>query len=680
MTLDRLRAHIRDAETSPNHVDQMWAAKHRAILAGMVDRIVKHPGPGGSDLHGTGTRQGVHAPGISRVPSKPRDARPLPTSKNQWKRSSHPPDGGGMYEQIYQGKTVAEWYEERGGLGLPERLIRELNKEGANLRLEPPIPDYFRFTFENEPGTDGSYHAFSGDNMPTDPHEALAEMADLTEHIKLLETNSNEIFPNTNEKTMLGMEFTAAVQRMHSLGEVALPAVLEKGKAVVAELDAAREAFVTGSVDEDVMKYINDEPGYQLAQEVLNPGSVGLRSEHYEGDNALDFSAHKAQAKKVMAAYEKSEAIYAELDEYRKWRAEDLAARTIEEEYTPYTGEAPRMRRVYPEGSMVLIPKSEAVWTEIQSSPYEFYKTGDPRLMHVESVSVPLIEHTYNTKTYRWEVLDPEAPKVIYPAPRTMMLPDPAAMRQLRDEHPDMFLERPHEWENIKDRWRDSRQKALNRVNNAYPKETQALKVAMQAKLEPKYGKNEIRDVLAKYRDFGGEPIEITNQRATKAVKQLRNQVVPYLPDDWIRQSNIRGYVKPLDIKLASSKRAHYEWSGTIRTDGSESTLFHEMGHRLETSVPAIAALEQAYYSKRTEGESLKRLEGYRGEDARHDEWANPYSGKEYHVGIYPNAAYEVTSMGLGYFYGKARDPEGYMGKQLDQEHYEFIAGMLVSA
>lgn len=98
----------------------------------------------------------------------------------------------------------------------------------------------------------------------------------------------------------------------------------------------------------------------------------------------------------------------------------------------------------------------------------------------------------------------------------------------------------------------------------------------------------------------------------------------------------------------------------------------HEIGHSMEASVPGLKALEWAYHHERTtdrgtKGEALRDRDGYRRrtgknamqmvsqitgnpkyadtEQARGDEYPNPYTGKEYGGG--PKAMYELFSMNI---------------------------------
>lgn len=148
-------------------------------------------------------------------------------------------------------------------------------------------------------------------------------------------------------------------------------------------------------------------------------------------------------------------------------------------------------------------------------------------------------------------------------------------------------------------------------------------------------------------------------------------------PTDWIEASNAAG---PVSFK-AVKHRAHYrdgdKGDGEITLDGDPSTAIHELGHRMEYTVPGLAQLERHFYDRRTAGESevsLRKLlpgHGYGSdESARPDELFHPYAGKKYKV------AYELMTMGMQAL--SWNDPGMGARKDIDSDHAGLIWGALV--
>jgi hypothetical protein len=128
-----------------------------------------------------------------------------------------------------------------------------------------------------------------------------------------------------------------------------------------------------------------------------------------------------------------------------------------------------------------------------------------------------------------------------------------------------------------------------------------------------------------------------------------------FFPDDWVEMSNER------PISLTSSDRAYYADRGTAGgtlamdapasdkitynggfADYTEEITVHELGHRMEASVPGLRALEFTMVRRRStnergeleKAEKLSKLTGSSGyedhEVAFPDEWKDAYAGKTY--------------------------------------------------
>lgn len=178
-------------------------------------------------------------------------------------------------------------------------------------------------------------------------------------------------------------------------------------------------------------------------------------------------------------------------------------------------------------------------------------------------------------------------------------------------------------------------------------------------------------------------------------------------PDDWLRRSA----GQPLQIGasqrafhaaaltgggsvLAMSDRTRDKalYLGGFRDETDEVTV-HELGHRMEQTVPGLTALEFAYTRRRSmKGGEVERarqlgdLTGHSGfrddERALPDEWAHPYAGKTYEfvdgAGM-PNDAdpaskhWEVFQVGLQDTFG--RSDTHYDGVELQH----FVLGVLAS-
>lgn len=174
---------------------------------------------------------------------------------------------------------------------------------------------------------------------------------------------------------------------------------------------------------------------------------------------------------------------------------------------------------------------------------------------------------------------------------------------------------------------------------------------------------------LRQVRPMGGVPVAVAKGSKAAQVQHVQD-AVQALPTAWIEASNQRGV-----IAVSKAVRGSYN-DGTKRLKVSsegvmaESVALHEMGHRMEATLPAIARIEAEFYKRRTAGESLAWIgPGYRKtEKTRTDQFSHPYIGKDY-GGYY----HEVLTMGLeGVFYGQHN-------LHKDPEMMDLILGMLVA-
>lgn len=188
-------------------------------------------------------------------------------------------------------------------------------------------------------------------------------------------------------------------------------------------------------------------------------------------------------------------------------------------------------------------------------------------------------------------------------------------------------------------------------------------------------------DVLSEARAAGGLINGTPGERPNKNHSLSSNAQVliasSKYPTDWINASNAAGTVNFKQVK----GRAHYVedgGDGEITMNGSPTTVVHELGHRMEYTVPGLVQLEGHFYDRRTAGESLMPLnrlqvgQGYRSDEmVRPDEFFNVYAGKDYGR----KDAYEVFTMGMEVV---ARNEQGINArKDIDPDHTAMIWGAL---
>lgn len=127
-----------------------------------------------------------------------------------------------------------------------------------------------------------------------------------------------------------------------------------------------------------------------------------------------------------------------------------------------------------------------------------------------------------------------------------------------------------------------------------------------------------------------------------------------------------------------TTKRAYAnESDGFINVGASErpAIIFHEVGHHLEYSNPALKESANAFLEKRSSGkiQTLRKITGskaYKADEvAVIDNFVDPYVGKKYE-----NGSTEVISMGLERF---STPEEMQKFRDKDPEHFHYILGVL---
>lgn len=193
-----------------------------------------------------------------------------------------------------------------------------------------------------------------------------------------------------------------------------------------------------------------------------------------------------------------------------------------------------------------------------------------------------------------------------------------------------------------------------------------------------------ITEVLQKagLMDASGEGLPLPKLWKVSAVKNfkfLAMQAWGSYPADWRKQMQEK--FPQLQIgKTRGYGRGHFSSAGPysrIKSPLDTGVLAHEFGHGMEHSMPALRALETAFYEYRTKGEELlplyKLLPGHgykRSEKTRPDKFADAYSGK-----FYDSAGpYELFTMGIQWLVRGDRDQ---MLSLKDPEHAAFTVGVL---
>lgn len=177
---------------------------------------------------------------------------------------------------------------------------------------------------------------------------------------------------------------------------------------------------------------------------------------------------------------------------------------------------------------------------------------------------------------------------------------------------------------------------------------------------------------LAEIRTLGGHEQQATATRWSD-LQDLR-EVERLYPKEWLEAADQRG---PLTIDVAdrahfspigpnggdllAANRDNYDYNGSFDSHRQE-VMAHELGHRMEHSVPGLTHLEYALVRRRgmTSGqlESLARLYPGKEEFAYADRWANAYTGKVYDNKITTDPAsmsHEVFQVGIQQTFGRFR-------------------------
>lgn len=197
-----------------------------------------------------------------------------------------------------------------------------------------------------------------------------------------------------------------------------------------------------------------------------------------------------------------------------------------------------------------------------------------------------------------------------------------------------------------------------------------------------------VNSVLSRYRDFGGETVEMKGHTGRAiGVRELSR----LYPTTWVEQANASS--KPVGI--GTKVRADYSPSKTelrlppekrFGTVYLEGTIIHELGHHFETHVDSVQKAEKAFYEYRTAGEPSVRLNsitsGYKPyERTKPDGFSDPYMGRDYGSGGY--GGYELISMGAPRVYGYLQSgmSKGWQDPDkpfdMDPEMAHFIIGLL---
>ncbi|MCP3801846.1 hypothetical protein NLX83_21505 [Allokutzneria sp. A3M-2-11 16] len=216
-----------------------------------------------------------------------------------------------------------------------------------------------------------------------------------------------------------------------------------------------------------------------------------------------------------------------------------------------------------------------------------------------------------------------------------------------------------------------------------------------------------LRDLLASARSFGGSHTDATaltedddrsnSRRGRRDWRERLAEAEAEFPADWIALSSLR------PLRLAASPRAFYSsdrdhlamptpdrdrsiYDGGYR-DSTAEVVVHEMGHRMEHTVPGLTHLEFTLARRRStvDGvvEPLRTLRELTGVDAYGhrevaypDRWAEPYTGKTYEAWSkeHPaSAAWEVFQTGLQDTFGRGTRRFG------DTELQAFVLGCLAT-
>ena len=186
---------------------------------------------------------------------------------------------------------------------------------------------------------------------------------------------------------------------------------------------------------------------------------------------------------------------------------------------------------------------------------------------------------------------------------------------------------------------------------------------AIQEKLKSEFSESSARAIV--------EKIEY-DSKASKSYNKTKAQSAM---SEFFQLTQGKG-AKVLDTITKTDSRPHAQtFFGTInigKKDSQESlksTLFHEMGHFLETDDERIFDAAKAWVKSRATGERQPLGGNYdKDETAYPDKFIDPYVGKVYADGT------EVISMGMEHFTDARKMLDFY---QKDPEHFNLIVGVL---
>ena len=285
--------------------------------------------------------------------------------------------------------------------------------------------------------------------------------------------------------------------------------------------------------------------------------------------------------------------------------------------------------------------------------------------------------------------------------------------------------------EDIRVRWnadvelearRDARDAAFMEMNRLRNETTDFMGVLNQESIVQAEQKNvaalesaHVREALAAARDMGGHQQRsrlLTASEANNMQTFIGSQLVAqsegtpeaeallrygeqFYPTDWLREADNRG-----SITLGISDRAYFQQLAGgngddllnsyanaaddlfgAHADRAHETVVHELGHRMEASVPGLTQLEFAMARSRamdSNGTLEDLVELYQpGSDewAYEDRWNVPYTGKSYVRPTDTNPeliAHEVFQVGTQDLFGRGIRRYG------DEELEEFTLGVLV--
>lgn len=119
-------------------------------------------------------------------------------------------------------------------------------------------------------------------------------------------------------------------------------------------------------------------------------------------------------------------------------------------------------------------------------------------------------------------------------------------------------------------------------------------------------------------------------------------------------------------------EREHYSNSTKtvyVGANTKPSVVAHEVGHWLEYTSPAMRKKVEAFFTRRTVGESTRQLTGKpEGETGKEDNFLNTYMGREYFNDNGTRRSSEIVSMGIQYLY---EDP--LLLARRDPDYFDFM-------